>query len=525
MLRSHQRQLLEIVRKIKTGAGAWKQIIAHVTPGGGKSALPVIAAAELIPSFAKKICWVVPRVALQQQAEESFTDANFRSQLHHKHLIRISTNEPDPSRGLAGYATTYSALTLDTKKYNVNEFKKHRYILVLDEPHHIAEDSSCMTAIKPLIEAAALTIFMSGTLERGKKDKIAFLPYFTQGKELEISMRDSTQTRIITYSRPDAMAEHAIIPLRVTYLDAKAEWRDRKGMRKSVSSLREHKKLAKEALLTALSTQYACDLLDSTMTDWLKMKQSNPRAKLLIVAATQKLARTYADHVTRHHSKIVGIATMDEGSGALKAINKFKRCGTEKTDILATVAMAYEGLDVKPVTHIACLTRIRSKPWIEQMLARATRYDPQAGSWSSQEAHVFVPDDFMMHKIIDAITREQAPFAKNKVWSEGGEGGGVRDLFGDLIPVGSGALGKRSSRLNIMPSSLPSPEESSITPSQREAQLRDSIEHLVREYAIMKRVSFRDVNAKVLRRFKKSRVSMTINELQEVSTWVSKNLR
>src|SRR5476649_2957350 len=66
MFRSHQRDMLDVARQIKAGK-PWRQVIAQVTTGGGKSALPVILAAELLPAIARKICWVVPRVALQQQ--------------------------------------------------------------------------------------------------------------------------------------------------------------------------------------------------------------------------------------------------------------------------------------------------------------------------------------------------------------------------------------------------------------------------------------------------------------------------
>ena len=35
-----------------------------------------------------------------------------------------------------------------------------------------------------------------------------------------------------------------------------------------------------------------------------------------------------------------------------------------------TVGMAYEGLDCPEITHIACLTQVRSAEWLEPMLAR-----------------------------------------------------------------------------------------------------------------------------------------------------------
>ena len=55
--------------------------------------------------------------------------------------------------------------------------------------------------------------------------------------------------------------------------------------------------------------------------------------------------------------------------------------------------MAYEGLDVPEVAVVAALTHIRSRPWLEQMVARATRVDPAAGRYERQRALVFHPKD------------------------------------------------------------------------------------------------------------------------------------
>ena len=516
--------MLQVARQIKMGA-TWRQIIAQVTPGGGKSALPLILAAELIPKLAAKICWVVPRVALQQQAEEAFLDPMFRNHLKHKHSIRIATNEVDPSRGLAGYVTTYAALSTDEKKKNAVEFARTKYILVLDEPHHIAEDSSAMAAVEPLIQNAVLTLFMSGTLERGRAERIAFLPYAKAGDKSVLSLRDNERVKIINYTRSDALAERSIIPLRFTYLDVKAEW-EINGKRTSVESFHSTKTKdgIKKALFTGLQTEYALELLDNTIVDWRQGKKSNPRSKLLVVAASQKLSKKYADHLHSKYGILPGLATIDEGAGALKAIHRFKRINGDKTDVLVTVGMAYEGLDVKPVTHIACLTRIRSKPWIEQMLARATRYDPDAGPWDAQEAHVFAPDDVMMHKITDAIRREEAIHCKNKQrFGEGGQGGGQRNLFGELIAVGSGASGRRTMRMSVKPSKL-QPVEVIVTPSQKEEWLRDAIENHVREYARAKRIPFGKANSKILSKFGKSRTLMRLDELQEVLAWTQRHL-
>jgi hypothetical protein len=47
-LRTHQRQLLGVARAIAAGASGVRDVLAAVTPGGGKSLLPVLMAQVLM---------------------------------------------------------------------------------------------------------------------------------------------------------------------------------------------------------------------------------------------------------------------------------------------------------------------------------------------------------------------------------------------------------------------------------------------------------------------------------------------
>ena len=57
-LRSHQAELLAVVRAIAAGeAGGVRDVLAAVAPGGGKSLLPVLAAQALIAAgICERIC-------------------------------------------------------------------------------------------------------------------------------------------------------------------------------------------------------------------------------------------------------------------------------------------------------------------------------------------------------------------------------------------------------------------------------------------------------------------------------------
>jgi superfamily II DNA or RNA helicase len=253
MFRKHQDSFGELCHDIRTGrVSNVRHIICSVTPGGGKSFLPLIAASQLLGTVAERICWVVPRRALQQQAESEFQKPYGRELLGHEYSIRRATNEPDPCRGLAGFATTYQAIGMGNY-YLREEFAQRRYILVLDEPHHVEEGGAWEAALAPLVQRAALTVFMSGTLERGNRKRIGFLPYAnsSQGERVDLS---GIHAPTIEYSRRDALLDRAILPIHFELMDGTAQWIGRDGETYSTTLSSANKDTA-EALYTALKTQ------------------------------------------------------------------------------------------------------------------------------------------------------------------------------------------------------------------------------------------------------------------------------
>src|SRR5688572_18467625 len=135
-LRRHQDEVDRLCRAIAAGAAGLTDILAAVTPGGGKSALPVIAAARLLgrvppgrtTPLVERVCWVVPRDTLRRQAEEAFVDPAWRAFLGHAHAVRAADNGPDPCRGLAGYVTTFQSIAA-APGLHLAEFQRHRYLL------------------------------------------------------------------------------------------------------------------------------------------------------------------------------------------------------------------------------------------------------------------------------------------------------------------------------------------------------------------------------------------------------------
>ncbi len=437
-LRTHQHLLSRIIQAIAARETDLRDILAAVTPGGGKSLLPVIAAARLIAAgVVDKICWIVPRDSLRLQAEEAFVDPLWRSSLGHALTVRAADNAPDPSRGLAGYVTTYQAVTA-APDLHLAEFQRHRYLVVIDELHHLpalndpddpdapalsSEEAAWSRAILPLIETAEVRLLMSGTLQRADGRAILCLPYVRRRGSQTIRDIDLKSERwaVIGYSRRQAIAERAILPVTFGALDGEAEWLDALEEKHSVASLAESGDWAHDALFTALRTGFAEGLLRTAFTDCRRHRGERRRllgvgpeedarglGKLLIVAPDQATARHYAAIVRRWlpngASHQIQLA-MSDVPDAPEAIAAFRLRPTPS--VLCTVAMAYEGLDAPEITHVACLTHIRSRPWLEQMIARATRVDPYGGDYAQQRAVVYHPDDPAFRVFRRAIETEQ----------------------------------------------------------------------------------------------------------------------
>jgi superfamily II DNA or RNA helicase len=436
-LRTHQHLLSRIVQAIAARETNLRDILAAVTPGGGKSLLPVIAAARLIAAgVVDKICWIVPRDSLRLQAEEAFVDPLWRAALGHCLTVRAAENAPDPSRGLAGYITTYQAVTT-APDLHLAEFQQHRYLIVVDELHHLpalggddadtpavsSEEAAWSRAILPLIETAEVRLLMSGTLQRADGRAILCLPYVRRHGSQTIRDIDLKCERwaVIGYSRRQAIAERAILPVTFGALDGEAEWLDALEEKHSVTSLAESGIWAHDALFTALRTGFAEALLRTAFTDCRRHRAERRRTlgvrpeeearglgKLLIVAPDQATARHYAGVLRRWvpngASQHVQLA-MSDVPDAPEAIAAFRLRASPS--VLCTVAMAYEGLDAPEITHVACLTHIRSRPWLEQMIARATRVDPHGGPYAQQRAVVYHPDDPAFRTFRQAIETEQ----------------------------------------------------------------------------------------------------------------------
>ena len=579
-LRSHQRQLACLVDAIAAGQTGARDILAAVTPGGGKSLLPVIAASRLIAAgIVDRVCWIVPRDSLRLQAEEAFADPVWRAALLHTLVLRAADNGPDPSRGTAGYITTYQAIAA-APDLHLRELRQHRTLLVVDEVHHLpalaetdpaaaaqqqaGEDqpSAWSRAILPLLECAAVRLLLSGTLERADGRGILWLPYRKGPKagtrEVEL---DAPGWAVIGYSRMQALQERAVLPVTFGALDGEATWQTEPdgpalGPHRLASAYPTE--TTRPALFTALRTEFAETLLRQAFVAVRDLRARRRQArglapgepalglgKLLVVAPDQAHAKRYLEIVRRWipaaQARLVAQLATSDTNRAHEAIAAFRL--HPEPSILVTVAMAYEGLDVPEVAVVAALTHIRSRPWLEQMVARATRVDPNAGAYETQRALVFHPDDPLFQRFRFRMETEQGTLARPP---KPGRSQSPLPLWlleqlppaqDGIIPLQSNALALRFNTLRPGPDlAMRRPEQELVElPSVLERKLRARLGELVATQAVEDeagRAGLRVAGPGLYHRYNavlkrvtanKSRAQMTLPELEAAIGWLERN--
>jgi len=506
-LRKHQREFKDIIDRIKSGSDI-RHIYLHVTPGGGKSAIPIISGELVKTGLADAICWIVPRLTLAYQAETNFADPFFREMLGHNLSIRSSTNETNPCRGQHGFVTTYQAIGVDDKKTALRDFDRKRYILILDEFHHCEEKGVWHKAIDPLVERAQYVIFMTGTLSRGDGKKIAWTPYRNYGEKFLPALSGEN---VVKYNRSDALGERAILPLRFSLYDGHIEYEKTTGETVS-GSLSDQYKDTGDAIYTALNTDFADQLLQEGLDHWGNYRKRHNRSKVIVVTANIAHGKTILGKV-KSWGFLAKIAASDDRA-AQKTLKEFK---TGNLDILVCIAMAYEGFDCKPLTHVIALTHIRSVPWIEQMVARSVRIDPYAGPYETQAGYIFAPDDPLFRRVVDQIKKEQNQLATDSETKGKNTNNGNGEKEQDVIPIGGSITGHREILFGYGDTLS---ESVIITISDQERALREKIFKHVREFSFRNYYNPKRINAEIKGYAQKPRSDMTLKELRSLLLYV-----
>lgn len=413
-LRRQQEQLYTTLLSSPRVLSSIKDVALPWAPASGKSWVAPIALHALRQRFGVpfKVCVAVPWITLQGQAEMAFLDGALRQCIGHDLVVRAlwDGNGHNPSRDRDGYVVTHAGVTsnpyLHAQEFERAERQNTPYVLVVDEVHHLADDRSQGNAMRQLMDRAVFRIVMSGTPERHDGRRIVFWPYTitAEGEIPVVQQDDRIGTIVIPYSRKDALQDKNIIRAELYLKKADGVSFVYEGAQHNYNSFEEvEPQHFPRSLWTALNTEFAESLLDDMISDFEDHRRNYGHAQFMVVACSIPHGRQIVEYLKRKGVTSVGLATSHDSKEAEEVIKQFRE---RKLGGLVTVKMASEGADFPGVSHMAILTNIRSKPYIEQVIARGTRIDMRGPAYEEQFCRVYAPRDPKMLQVADEMRQD-----------------------------------------------------------------------------------------------------------------------
>lgn len=413
-LRKHQQKAVKLAEEVVHGIER-KITVAHATPGSGKTILASAFAHRMIRGgYVDHVVILCPRDSLRSQMQDGFTEGRLGLDLHVAVWDPQKATQKQFIRDVVGVVTTYQAASVHRDKL-LKTIRGARTLLILDEGHHLAgvdddedaapeEVAAWLPAVAPLVSAARHVLVMTGTLYRSDKRRIPFVEYTA----------DDQPHAHLKYTRQDALDEGAVLPIEFRMWDGEAEFRHR-GAEKTVVLSEADGDDSKRALRTALMDMrddedggpvgYVARFLRNAIDEWLMYRSTVYQSRAIVVCNTQTQAKWVNEYLASIGHR-ADLAISDERDSAYR-IRRFRN-GTGH-DILVTVGMAYEGLDVPEATHLILLTVRRARPWLEQAVARVTRVNRKCHAVAPHEqlAYVYVSDDKRARQFVDEMMAEQ----------------------------------------------------------------------------------------------------------------------
>jgi hypothetical protein len=378
-----------------------KTLIA-ACPSAGKTFMSTGATDTAINDLGVKLVIVaVPTKNLKWQWQDAFDRAGFRAldDLTNSQISDHFAFGVDPVENWDVICITYSSLARDADLY-VALAKKHRTLLIADEVHHADEDALYGSSLSMLASAAKYRLALSGT------------PFNTKGGVLSMCKHE-------VYKTEDGERRMRTVPtFSYTYGEAVDEVND-EGHR--VCRPVEFVKVlgsanVSYARLTSGSTyQKIIDLsrkndsldpllesgggfmkkmIEESIVALEGMKKAHKDAGMLVVAKNTKHGKELTKRIKEisvamgHSYSIAEVYNDTPGAHAkIEAMSDYK---VDNTDIVVSVKMISEGVDIKRLRVGMYATNVKTEMFFAQFVGRFTRWERHIGI-NGQHAKVIIP--------------------------------------------------------------------------------------------------------------------------------------
>ena len=386
------------ITKIET---QWKadpsaKILIAACPGSGKTIMACVAAVNKLKDGAISLVLVVsPTVNIKVQWKNQFSKLGvtaFDSASNEAMRDRRDRND----RMVGGYeaiCVTYSQLSADSPLFE-ELARRERIFLIADEVHHADDSEAYGKALEAIAEKAAFKLALSGTPFNSTGSALAMCPSEEQINDEGRCIRKALPA--FSYAYSDALKDIAcrVIEFVKVYGVGTSTYKslaNNTTFQKIIDLAKQNKSDSISALLDTDG-----DFLRFMLQDGVKalcdIKRQDSRAGMLVVAKDKEHGARIAKLITgycRMNPDWKTYSVIEIYSDTDKAHNRIAELENDRTDIIVTVRMISEGVDVKRLRVGVYATDYRTRMFFVQFIGRFVRWENRLDG--TQHGRVIIP--------------------------------------------------------------------------------------------------------------------------------------
>lgn len=365
----------EMYEEFKQYRDKWYTLVA--TPGSGKTIAMLRCAAYSIREAkeADFLIIVAPTDALKEQwkrkARELYglqLQAQFNGYAH---------------SDMDGIVVTYQQLSGPVGRHSIRMLHRlHKCFVILDEPHHMADQKAWGDGAKDAFEYSTRGILGTGTPFRSDDYAIPFVTYDAASREMVTQYE---------YLYQDGLIDYVVRELFFRKTDADATWYSYKDEIVTASFYdKVDDRQAQERLNTAIApdSDFVRRILKQSYEELVRIRQTRqPNAALLIIAKNTQ----HLDAIAQVFEQVNGIPLVTvssrEGHGDKSDIEEFSK---SDAPAIGAVDMISEGVDIPRLRSLVYLTNVTSPLYFYQAIGRVVRTEK---GQELENGYVYLPSD------------------------------------------------------------------------------------------------------------------------------------
>jgi superfamily II DNA or RNA helicase len=447
-LRTWQRDAIITLNQLWESSVSELALIA-VCPGGGKTLFACLIVRDYLAD--KKVdlgIVMVPSINIQAQWVELLDDLGIRatdeaSNAAMRWRQKAGQKETEDKQVIV---ITYQQLAKDSDLF-VRIAEKCRVLLIGDEIHHADDAAEFGKAVEALADVSKYRLALSGTPFNSSGGALAMCPWEIG---LDEEGRQVRKTKpLLSFSLGQAIAEanpHCCRPVEFVKVDGYGEATYRSLTNgttyNKLVDLARQLKTDRIGVLLDPAGSYMGHLIRHSLKALKDVQTDDPRAGMLVVAKDTThggmLARRI-DEIAREEG--LSLSIQEIYNDTPKAHAWIKDLAKDRTDIIVSVRMISEGVDIKRLRVGLYATDYLTRMFFAQFVGRFARWEDRLDD--TQHARIIIPAHITLLEFareIELMIDSALMPEEDSTQKGGGTGGTSEFLFGTSDARESGII-------------------------------------------------------------------------------------